>query len=267
MGQPIRIPPGVRVRLREFDPDDTSRCDDKDEALEALEGHLRRMSELQRLLYADARHSLLIVLQAMDGGGKDGTIRHVMSAFNPLGCRVTSFRAPTPEELAHDFLWRVHREVPPLGWVGIFNRSHYEDVLAARVRKLVPSSVWRRRYAHINAFERLLADARVTILKFFLHISKAEQKRRLEKRLEDPSRSWKFDATDWEDRRRWKEYQRAYEDAISLCNPAWAPWHIVPADKKWYRDLVVSERVVEALEKMRLKYPRVRIPHRKRLGP
>ena len=265
MGQPIRIRPGRRVRLRKFDPDDTSGCDDKDEALERLEKRLRRMSELQRLLFADAGHALLIVLQAMDGGGKDGTIRHVMSAFNPLGCRVTSFRAPTTEERAHDFLWRVHREVPPLGWVGIFNRSHYEDVLAARVRRLVPASVWRSRYAHINAFEKLLADSGVTILKFFLHISKAEQKQRLEKRLEDPTRSWKFDATDWEDRRRWDEYQRAYEDAISLCNAKWAPWHIVPADKKWYRDLVVSEHVVDALERMRLKYPRVRIPDRKRL--
>jgi len=264
MGQPIRIPPGARVRLNEFEPDDTSGCYDKDEALKELERQLRRMSELQRLLYADARHALLIVLQAMDGGGKDGTIRNVMSGFNPLGCRVTSFKAPTPEERSHDFLWRVHREVPPLGWVGIFNRSHYEDVLAARVRNLVPRSIWRRRYGHINHFERLLADSGVTILKFFLHISKAEQKRRLDKRLEDPARAWKFDATDWEDRKRWDQYQRAYEDAISLCNADWAPWHIVPADRKWYRNLVVSERIVKALEKMRLKYPRVRVPRRMR---
>ncbi len=255
MAQPIRIHPGDRVRLRDFDPDDTSRCDDKDEALELVERHVRRMAELQRILFAESRHALLIVLQAMDGGGKDGTIRHVMTGVNPQGCRVTSFKAPTPEEQAHDFLWRVHREVPPRGWIGIFNRSHYEDVLAARVRKLVRPSVWRGRYERINGFENLLATSGVTILKFFLHISKREQKERLEKRLEDPSRAWKFDPVDWEDRRHWKEYMAAYEDAISRCNTPSAPWHIIPANRKWYRNLLVSEVIVRALEEMDLKYP------------
>jgi PPK2 family polyphosphate:nucleotide phosphotransferase len=256
MEQPIRIPPRTRVRLKEFDPGDTSLCSDKEEAQEAVEKHVRRMADLQRVLFADGKHALLIVLQAMDGGGKDGTIRHVMTGLNPQGCRVTGFRVPTPEELSHDFLWRVHREVPALGWIGIFNRSHYEDVLAARVRKLVPSSVWRKRYAHINAFEKLLAESGVTILKFFLHISKREQKDRLKRRLEDPKRAWKADPVDWENRKLWNAYMDAYEDAITLCNTPWAPWHVVPADKKWYRNLVVSERIVRALDGLRLRYPR-----------
>jgi len=258
MAQPIQIRPGTRVRLRDFDPDETSLCADKEDAQKTVEKHVRRMAELQRVLFAEGRHALLIVLQAMDGGGKDGTIRHVMSGLNPQGCRVTGFRAPTPEELSHDFLWRVHREVPALGWIGIFNRSHYEDVLAARVRKLVPPSVWRVRYAHINAFEKLLADSGVTILKFFLHISKREQKERLERRLEDPRRAWKFDPVDWENRKLWDAYMAAYEDAIGRCNTTWAPWHVVPANKKWYRDLVVSGRIVRALEEMHLKYLRRR---------
>lgn len=259
MAQPIRIPPNTRVRLSDFDPDDTCLSDDKEKAQQAVEKHVRRMAELQRVLFAEAKHALLIVLQAMDGGGKDGTIRHVMSGLNPQGCRVTSFRAPTPEELSHDFLWRAHREVPALGWIGIFDRSHYEDVLAVRVRRLVPPAVWRERYAHINAFEKLLADSGVTILKFFLHISKREQKERLEKRIEDPRSAWKFDPVDWEDRKRWKEYMAAYEDAIGRCNTPWAPWHIVPANKKWYRNLVVSERIAQALEGMDLRYPRRRV--------
>jgi len=258
MAQPIRIPAGLRIRLRDFDPDDTSLCGDKEHAQESVEKYVRRMAELQQVLFAEGRHALLIVLQAMDGGGKDGTIRHVAAGLNPQGCRVTGFRAPTPEELSHDFLWRVHRDVPPLGFIGIFNRSHYEDVLAVRVRRLVSPSVWSGRYGHINNFEKLLADGGVTILKFFLHISKREQKERLEKRLVDPRRAWKFDPVDWENRRLWKDYMAAYEDAIGRCNTRWAPWHVVPANKKWYRNLVVSGRIVRALEDMRLKYPRRR---------
>ncbi len=264
MKRSIQVPPGTRVRLREIDPDDDSRGDDKEEAEDRLGKHVRRMAELQRILFAEQRHALLIVLQAMDGGGKDGTIRHVMSGLNPLGCRVVGFRAPTSEEQAHDFLWRVHREVPPLGWIGIFNRSHYEDVLAARVRRLVPPVLWRGRYDHINAFERLLSDNGVVILKFFLHISKQEQKRRLERRLNDPRRAWKFDPTDWENRRLWKEYMAAYEDAIARCGTPWAPWHVIPANRKWYRNLLISERIVAALEGMGLKYPRPRSASRAR---
>ncbi len=255
MSQAIRMAAGARVRLRDFDPDDTSLCRDKDEALETLERHVRRMAELQQILFAEAKHALLIILQAMDGGGKDGTIRHVMSGLNPQGCRVTGFRAPTPEERSHDFLWRVHRETPALGWIGIFNRSHYEDVLAARVRAIVPRPVWRGRYEHINRFERLLSDSGTTILKFFLHISKSEQKERLEKRLRDPRRAWKFDPVDWQDRKKWDDYMEAYEDVINRCGTPWAPWHIVPANRKWYRNLIVSDRIVDALEGMRLRFP------------
>ena len=244
------------MRLRDFDPDDTSLCREKSAARRKVEQHVRRMAELQHLLFADAGHALLIVLQGMDASGKDGTIRHVMSGLNPLGCRAVSFKAPTPEERAHDFLWRVHREVPPLGWVGIFNRSHYEDVVAARVRGLVPRPVWRGRYEPINDFERLLGQNGVTLLKFFLHISKKEQKKRLEERMKDPLQAWKVDPVDWEDRKRWKDFMAAYEDAINRCNTKWAPWHVIPADHKWYRDLLVSERIVRTLEGMKLKFPR-----------
>jgi PPK2 family polyphosphate:nucleotide phosphotransferase len=256
MKQPIRIPPGSRVRLDDFDPDDTSRCDDKDKALKLVARHAERMAELQQILFAEAKHALLIVLQAMDGGGKDGTIRHVLSRLNPQGCRVVGFQVPTAEELSHDFLWRVHREVPPRGWVGVFNRSHYEDVLAARVLNLVPSTVWRGRYDHINHFERLLSDSGVTILKFFLHISKHEQKERLERRIKDPQRNWKFDPADWQNRKLWKKYMTAYEDAISRCSTPWAPWHIVPANHKWYRNLIISELILQSMEEMKLRYPR-----------
>jgi len=256
MPQPILIRPGTRVRLRDFDPDDTSLCGERGAARRKVEQHVGRMAELQHLLFADAGHALLIVLQGMDASGKDGTIRHVMSGLNPLGCRAMSFKAPTPEERAHDFLWRVHREVPPLGWIGIFNRSHYEDVVAARVRGLVPRPVWRGRYEPINDFERLLDQSGVTLLKLFLHISKQEQKKRLEERLKDPLQAWKVDPVDWEDRRHWKKFMAAYEDAITLCSTARAPWHVIPADHKWYRDLLVSERIVRALEGMKLKFPR-----------
>jgi len=256
MTQVIEIQPGTRVRLRDFYPGDTSLCEEKSAARRKIERHVGRMAELQHILFADAGHALLIVLQGMDASGKDGVIRHVMSGLNPLGCRAVSYKAPTPEERAHDFLWRVHREVPALGWIGIFNRSHYEDVVAARVRRLVSPNVWRRRYEPINQFERLLADSGVTILKFFLHISKQEQKKRLEERLADPSHAWKVDPVDWQDRRRWNEFMAAYEEAIARCSTAWAPWHVIPADHKWYRDLLVSERVVQALEGMNLKFPR-----------
>jgi len=253
------IPPGTRVRLKDIDPDDTSECRDKDEAEDLVEKHVHRMADLQQRLYAGQERALLVVLQGMDGAGKDGTIRHVMSGLNPQGCRVVGFKAPTADERAHDFLWRVHREVPPRGFIGIFNRSHYEDVLAARVRKIVTEKVWRGRYAHINAFEKLLDDSGVVVLKFFLYISKQEQKERLERRLHDPSRAWKFDPIDWDNRRLWKDYMAAYEDAMARCGTPWAPWQIVPANRKWYRNLLVSARVVEALESMRLKYPRRKV--------
>ncbi len=192
----------------------------------------------------------------MDTGGKDGTIRHVMSRLNPSGCRVKAFKVPTAEELEHDFLWRVHQAVPPRGDFGIFNRSHYEDVIVVRVHGLKPRSVWEARYDQINAFERHLVENDVTILKFFLHISKDEQKKRIEQRIKDPTKRWKLAPSDFEERKFWNDYQRAYEDALNRCSTKWAPWFIIPADKKWYRNLAVSQIMVEALESMKMKFPK-----------
>ena len=255
MKQPILIPHDERIRIKDFAPDYTGKYQDKDEAKAELEKNIARLAELQEVLYAEGKHALLIILQAMDAAGKDGTIRQVMSGINPQGCHVTSFKAPTAEELSHDFLWRIHQHVPPKGLIGVFNRSHYEDVLIVRVHNLVPEAVWKKRYEHINSFEKLLADSGVTILKFFLHISKEEQKERLEKRLEDKTKNWKFNPGDLKERALWDEYIQAYEDAINKCNTPWAPWHIIPANKKWYRSLVISERLVEALEGLDMKYP------------
>ena len=193
----------------------------------------------------------------MDTGGKDGTVKHVFSGVNPAGCSMTRFRAPSPEELDHDFLWRVHHAAPRKGQIGIFNRSHYEDVLVVRVHNLAPEEAWKRRYAQINAFERLLSDSGTRILKFFLHISKEEQKKRLEARLKDPAKRWKFSRTDLDERKLWGGYRRAYEDALSKCSTPWAPWHVVPANRKWFRNLVVARAIVEALEEMD---PRTPVP-------
>ena len=252
--QPLIPEPGEKISLKDYDPD--YRGDyDKDSASEAEKALEERLADLQERLYAESRQSLLVVLQAMDAGGKDGTIKRVFDAVNPQGVRVTSFKAPTPEELARDFLWRIHREVPPRGYIGIFNRSHYEDVLVVRVNELVPESAWRKRYDAINAFERLLADSGTRILKFFLHISKDEQKKRLQERLDNPAKHWKFSTGDLPVRERWDDYMTAYEDAISLCNTAYAPWHIVPANRKWYRNLVVTRAIVAALEAMNPQFP------------
>lgn len=222
----------------------------------ALARNIARIDELQYLMYAERRHALLVVLQGMDAAGKDGTIRHVITGFNPQGCRVVSFKAPTPEELAHDFLWRVHAAIPARGDVAIFNRSHYEDVVVVRVRELVPPRVWKRRYDEINRFERMLAESGVVIVKVFLHISKDEQKRRLERRLEDKTKHWKVALNDFDDRKRWKDFMRAYEDAITQCSTADAPWYVVPADRKWFRNLAVSEILVDTLEALDMQFPK-----------
>jgi len=250
----LLVKPGSKVELRDRDPDATHGYS-KEQADQELLKHQARLTELQEALYAENRRALLIVLQAMDAGGKDGTIRHVMSHMNPLGCSATSFKAPTAEELAHDFLWRVHKAVPAKGRIGIFNRSHYEDVLIVRVHKLVPKSVWSARYEQINAFERLLAGSGITILKFYLHIGKDEQKKRLEERLTDRHKLWKVNPVDFEERKRWDEYMEAYEDALSKCSTDWAPWYVIPAGKKWFRNLAVSRIIVDALEGLKLKYP------------
>jgi PPK2 family polyphosphate:nucleotide phosphotransferase len=191
----------------------------------------------------------------MDAGGKDGTIKHVMGGVNPQGCQVTSFKQPTARELAHDYLWRIHMAVPSRGYIGIYNRSHYEDVLVVRVHNLVPEEVWSTRYEQINHFEKLLAETGTTILKFFLYISKEEQKERFEARLTDPTKNWKFSAGDVKERRYWDDYMLAYEEALSRCNTPWAPWYIIPANRKWYRNLVVSQTIVETLEKLDMHYP------------
>jgi PPK2 family polyphosphate:nucleotide phosphotransferase len=227
----------------------------KNDALENVERLGRRIDELQDVLYAEGKRALLVVLQGRDSSGKDGTIRKVFGPLDPLGIVVSSFKAPTPLELAHDFLWRVHQAVPPKGTIGVFNRSHYEDVLVVRVHQLVPEAVWRPRFEQINHFERMLTENGVTILKFFLHISRAEQRERLLARLEDPTKYWKFSAGDLGERDKWEAFTDAYEEAIARTSTPTAPWYVVPADKKYLRDLLVAQVVADTLERMELKYP------------
>jgi PPK2 family polyphosphate:nucleotide phosphotransferase len=249
-----RVRPGSQIDLSAWDPSDTSAFDgDKDEAKEALKALNERLEDLQELFWAEHKHRLLIVLQAMDAGGKDGTIRHVFEGVNPQGVRVPNFKVPTRKELAHDYLWRVHEQVPGDGEIVIFNRSHYEDVLVVRVDELVPPEVWGRRYRHINDFERMLADEGTTILKFYLHIDPEEQKERFQDRLDE--KPWKFSFADLEKRHRWPQYMAAYEDALSETSSQWAPWYIVPANRKWYRNLVVGTVLVETLEGLNMRYP------------
>jgi len=250
-----RVRPG-KADLHRFDPDDRSAFDgDKQEGKERIAFLNRRLEELQEALYAEGKHRLLIVLQALDAGGKDGTIRSVFDGVNPQGVRVTCFKAPTAAELAHDFLWRVHPHVPRNGEIAIFNRSHYEDVLVVRVHGLVPKERWRARYAHIVAFEQMLVDEGSHVLKFFLHISKDEQRKRLQERIDDEKKRWKFNAKDLEERAHWDDYTQAYEEALAATSTEHAPWYVVPANRNWYRDLVVSEVIVEALESMRIRLP------------
>ena len=252
-----RIRPGSTVKLAEIAPDDTGdySSDDKGKAAaeEDIKARLEKLKQLQERLYAGSAQALLIVLQGMDTSGKDGTIKHVMSGVNPQGCRVTSFKVPTSTELAHDFLWRVHHEVSPKGQIGIFNRSHYEDVLVTRAHGQITDKVAEQRFTHINNFEKLLAQSGTTVLKFFLHISKSEQRKRLEARLRDPEKQWKFNHGDLDERKLWSKYQAAYEAAITATSTEYAPWYVVPANRKWYRNLVVATTVVTALERMKLK--------------
>ncbi|MDY7075321.1 MAG: polyphosphate kinase 2 family protein [Chloroflexota bacterium] len=250
------VKPGSHVDLSEWDPDDKSAFPEKKSAgRKRLLELNQELEELQELLYAEHRHKVLIVMQATDTGGKDGTIRHVFEGVNPQGVRVASFKKPTPEELDHDYLWRVHKQVPGKGEIVIFNRSHYEDVLVVRVHNLVPKRVWSRRYDHINEFERMLADEGTTILKFFLHIDLGEQKERLQARLDEPDKHWKFNPGDLEERKLWSDYAKAYEDAIGKTSTDWAPWYIVPANRKWYRNLVVGTVIVEMLKGLNMCYP------------
>jgi PPK2 family polyphosphate:nucleotide phosphotransferase len=252
---PYLIRPGSKVNLDKRSTDDTGPFDAKEACEAASADNLRRLTRLQEVLYAEGKRSVLVVLQAMDTGGKDGTIRHVFSGVNPAGCSVVSFKAPSSDELAHDYLWRVHRATPARGMITIFNRSHYESVLIERVHGLVPPSVWRRRYDHINDFERLLADEGTAIIKIFLHISKREQLKRLRARVENPEKDWKYDPGDMDERKRWNQYRAAYEEALSRCSTAHAPWYAIPADRKWFRNWAVGDVIVRTIRAMRPKYP------------
>jgi PPK2 family polyphosphate:nucleotide phosphotransferase len=251
-----RVKPGSRPHLAGRDPGETSAWKGgKRQAEERLAELTERLEALQELLWAEHRHRVLVVLQGMDTSGKDGTIRHVFEGVNPSGVRVAAFKTPTPEELAHDFLWRVHPQVPGSGELVIFNRSQYEDVLVVRVRGLAPEEVWRPRYRQIVDFEELLAGTGTTILKFFLHISRDEQRERFQARLDDPAKRWKFRLGDLDDRRLWDDYTAAYEEAIARTSTKAAPWYVVPSDKKWYRNLVVATVLVEALEGLKMRLP------------
>ena len=252
----FRIKPGAKVDLAKRDPGDKSAVPaGKAERVAKLAELAPHIDTLQNLLYAERKHKVLIVLQGMDTAGKDGTIRHVFSAVDPLGVRAANFRAPAGEELEHDFLWRVHRQVPRLGEMAIFNRSHYEDVLIVRVREWIDMDECRRRYQHIKGFERTLAENGMTILKFFLHISKDEQRQRLQERVDNPDKHWKFNPGDLEECRHWDDYMKAYEDALEATSTDWANWYVVPSDSKSTRNLIVSSILIEQLESLKMKYP------------
>jgi PPK2 family polyphosphate:nucleotide phosphotransferase len=251
-----RVQPGKQVDLSKWDPNDKSLFPmKKGEGKKRLIQLNEELEALQELLYAEGKHKVLIILQAMDTGGKDGTIRHVFEGVNPQGVKVASFKVPTREELAHDYLWRVHKHTPGKGEVVIFNRSHYEDVLVVRVHKLVPEEVWSRRYEHIRAFEKTLADEGTTILKFYLHIDKDEQKERLQARLDEPNKNWKFSLGDLDERKLWDQYIAAFEDALGKTSTEYAPWYVIPANRKWYRNLVISSIIINTLKDLNMAYP------------
>jgi len=253
------VKPGKGLLLKQYDPDDTGDYKKNEQGKEKAKAEtaalIARLARLQERLYANATRSLLIVLQGMDTSGKDGTIKSVMSGVNPQGCKVVAFKAPSKDELARDFLWRVHREVPAKGHIGIFNRSHYEDVLITRVHGWVSEKAAQRRFEQIKEFEQLLTENGTAVLKFFLHISKDEQKTRLEARIADPEKRWKWNSGDLEERKLWDDYLKAFEDVMSATSTERAPWYIVPANRKWYRNLIVADRMVDALEDMKLKTP------------
>lgn len=252
----LRVEPDQEVKLKDYDPDFTSDYESAEDAREKFKELNMKMIDLQELLYAEKKHALLIILQAMDAGGKDGTIKNVMRGVNPQSCMVHSFKAPTEEERAHDFLWRIHKAVPPRGYVGIFNRSYYEDVLVTRVHKLISDHEAKRRFRQINDFEELLTANGVTILKFYLHISKEEQRQRLQERLDEKEKHWKFSANDLKERPLWDEYRQAFEDVFSHCSTKDTPWYIIPANKKWFRNLAVAKIMVQALESLDMHVPK-----------
>ncbi len=252
----FRVAPGSRVRLKDHDPRFVEKHQKKDPALAEIVSLRQRMDDLQFRLDAERRRSLLICLQALDAGGKDGVVRHVIGSMNPQGCRVVSFKQPSAEELAHDYLWRIEQQTPRRGEVVVFNRSHYEDVLIARVHDLVPKKVWSKRYEQINDFERRLVANGTHILKFFLHIGKKEQLRRFKRRLDDPARLWKISEADYTEREYWDGYQAAYEDALGKCSTNGAPWFVIPSDHKWFRNLAISRIIVETMEDLGIELPK-----------
>jgi len=251
-----RVPIKGKIKLKDYDPNDSKLFDgNKKDGKEALQKLNAELELLQEQLYAEGKRRLLIVLQAMDTGGKDGAIRAVFEGVNPQGVKVASFKTPTPVELSHDYLWRVHQQTPGKGEIVIFNRSQYEDVLVVRVHNLAPEEVWSKRYQHIREFERLLADEGTTILKFYLHIDLEEQAERFLARVEDPTKQWKFNPGDLDERARWDDYMKAYEDMLNQTSTAWAPWYVIPSNKKWYRNWLISKIVIKTLKNLDMRYP------------
>ncbi len=251
-----RIQPGQTVNLSQRDPEDNSLFPiQKKEGKKILKELNKELEALQELLYAEGKQKILIVLQAMDAGGKDGTIRHVFEGVNPQGVKVASFKVPSKKEMAHDYLWRVHAQTPGKGEITIFNRSQYEDVLVVRVYQLVPETVWFRRYEHIRAFEKMLADEGTIILKFYLHISREEQKERFQDRLDEPDKNWKFSLGDLEKRGQWEQYIEAYQDVLGKTSTESAPWYVIPANRKWYRNLVISTIIINTLKNLEMEFP------------
>ena len=251
----FRVEPDAKVKLKKLDPAYTGKHELQDEAKKETEAYLRKLFEQQILLYAEHKHSILVVLQALDAGGKDGTIKHVFTALNPQGTFVTSFKQPTPAELAHDFLWRVHPHAPAKGEIAIFNRSHYEDVLVPWVHKLISKDTWTKRCQQIRDFEALLSENGTAILKFFLHTSKEEQLARFAQRLDDPKRNWKISESDYTERLLWDDYIEAFEDGIRATSTKEAPWYVIPADHKWFRNLAVSQIMADTMEDLKLSFP------------
>ena len=257
--KPFFVKPGEKPKLAAIDPSHTSGHVSAEAALPEIEKHVARMDELQALLYADGKQSLLVVLQALDAAGKDGVVRHLFSGMNPQGTSVFGFKQPSAEEAAHDFLWRAHQRTPARGEVVVFNRSHYEDVLVVRVHNLLPKTVWSKRYELIRDFEKMLVQNGTRILKFFLHISPEEQLARFKQRLDDPARNWKISEADYSERELWPDYVAAYEEALGKTSSKDAPWYIIPANHKWFRNLAISQIIVETMEDMGLKLPPTRV--------
>jgi PPK2 family polyphosphate:nucleotide phosphotransferase len=268
ISEPFRVTKGEKFRLKDYDPADTGGLKDKEKALKTLQRGVELLSHFQEKLYAQDRWATLMIFQAMDAAGKDGAIKHVMSGINPQGCNVTAFKAPSSEELDHDYMWRAHKAVPERGKIGLFNRSYYEEVLVVRVHEeilvsqhlpteLIGKDIWEKRYEDINNFEKYLANNGVVILKFFLHLSKGEQKKRFLERLEMPEKNWKFSLADVKEREHWKDYQRAYEEMIQNTASKHAPWYVIPADNKWFTRLAVASAAIEALNSLDLQFPEV----------